>query len=150
MKRLQIILLLVITSICNAQQKQKLIPKIHGGISNVANDEEDEQVNYDINRIFKIDEVDIKPDYPCGLETFYIFFSENFKKPCVAKLEGKIYLCFIIEKDGYITDPKVLRDIGYGTGLEAIRVLNLSQKWIPAERNGQKVRSIYNLTITIE
>lgn len=151
MKRLQIILLLAITAICNAQEKQKKIIKpIPGGIIMAAPEEKDEPVNYDINRAFKMDEVDIKSDYPNGLKSFFTFFYENFKKPSETELKGKIYFSFIIERDGSTTGYKVLRDIGYGTGLEAIRVFKMSPKWISAEKDGQKVRSIYNLTIPIE
>ena len=57
---------------------------------------------------------------------------------------------FVIEKDGSLTDIKVIRDIGYGTGEEAIRVLKECKKWIPAEQNGQKVRVQYTLPISIQ
>lgn len=151
MKKLQIIILLAVVSLCNAQEKSKIITKpVPGGIIMAAQDENDEPINYDINQIFKIEEVSIKPDYPNGLQAFYTFFNKNFIKPSETELKGKIYLSFIIEKDGAITSLKVLRDIGYGTGLEAIRVLKMSDKWIPAQKNGEKVRSMYNLTIPIE
>ena len=59
-------------------------------------------------------------------------------------------MTFIVEKDGSIDEIQVLRDIGYGTGQEAIRVLKLSPKWMPGEQNGQKVRCNFSLPISIE
>ncbi|HTG67178.1 MAG TPA: energy transducer TonB, partial [Flavobacterium sp.] len=57
---------------------------------------------------------------------------------------------FVVEKDGSLTDIKVLRDIGYGTGKEAIRVLQKSPKWNPGIQNGKPVRVQYSLPITIQ
>ena len=51
-----------------------------------------------------------------------------------------MYVTFVVEKDGSLTDIKVIRDIGYGTGKEAIRVLKKCPKWTPGEQNGKKVR----------
>jgi periplasmic protein TonB len=65
-------------------------------------------------------------------------------------LKGKVYVTFVVEKDGSLTDIKVLRDIGYGTGKEAIRVLSKCPKWMPGEQNGKKVRVLYSLPITIQ
>ena len=55
-----------------------------------------------------------------------------------------------MEKDGSLTDIKVVRDIGYGTGKEAERVLRKSPRWTPAEQNGKKVRCSYMIPIKIE
>ncbi|MBC7438691.1 MAG: energy transducer TonB, partial [Flavobacterium sp.] len=56
---------------------------------------------------------------------------------------------FVVEKDGKLTDIKILRDLGFGTGKEAIRVLNSSPKWKPGIQNGRPVRVLYNLPISI-
>ena len=58
-------------------------------------------------------------------------------------------MTFIIEKDGSLSDIKVLRDIGYGTGDEAIRVLKISPKWIPGKQNNKEVRTLYSLPIPV-
>jgi hypothetical protein len=93
---------------------------------------------------------DPKPEFPGGIEKFYQFVGKNYKTPSQPNLEGKIYLTFIVEKDGSLSEIKILRDIGYGTGEEAIRVLKLSPKWIPAKINNKPVRVEYNLPITIQ
>lgn len=68
---------------------------------------------------------------------------ENFKG------SGKIYLKFFIVKDGSLTDIEIIRDLGFGLGDEAVRVIKESPKWIPGLENGKPVRMMYNLPITI-
>lgn len=94
-------------------------------------------------------QVDKKPDFPGGIMEFYSFVGKNFKVPEV-KVNGKVFIQFVVEKDGSLTDIKVLRDIGHGTGEEAIRVLKLSPNWIPGEHEGKKVRVMYSLPISIQ
>ena len=101
------------------------------------------------NTVYNTAGIDVKPEFPGGIDKFYKFISENYYCPKVEKLAGKVYVSFVVEKDGSLTEIKVLRDIGYGTGKEAIRVLKLCPKWLPGEHNGYKVRCIYCLPIAI-
>ncbi|CAM4038234.1 M56 family metallopeptidase [Flavobacterium antarcticum] len=94
-------------------------------------------------------EAEKKPDFPGGMMAFYDFVGKNFKVP-EAKVSGKVFIQFIIEADGSLSNFEVLRDIGYGTGEEAVRVMKLSPKWIPGEKDGQKVSVQYNLPISIQ
>ena len=93
--------------------------------------------------------VEKRPEYPGGMQAFYDFVGKNFHVPEVKDLKGRIYIQFVIEKDGSLTDMKSLRDIGHGTGEEAIRVLKLCPKWIPGEQDGKPVRVLYSLPISI-
>lgn len=102
------------------------------------------------NNIYNTAGIEVKPDFPGGLEKFYKFVGKNFQVPEEDGLKGKIFVTFVVEKDGSLTDIKVLRDIGYGTGKEAIRVLKSCPKWNPGEQNGKKVRVLYSLPITIQ
>lgn len=106
--------------------------------------------NISDNTIYNTAGVEVKPQFPGGMDQFYKFVAENFKTPKVEKLAGKIYVTFVIEIDGSITGMKVLRDIGYGTGEEAIRVLKLSPKWLPGQQNGKTVRCTYSLPISVK
>ncbi|MBP6758001.1 MAG: DUF2059 domain-containing protein [Flavobacterium sp.] len=106
--------------------------------------------NISDNTIYNTAGVEVKPEFPGGMDQFYKFVAENFKTPKVEKLAGKIYVTFVIEIDGSITGMKVLRDIGYGTGEEAIRVLKLSPKWLPGQQNGKTVRCTYSLPISVK
>jgi len=94
--------------------------------------------------------IEQKPEFPGGIEKFYTFVGKNYTPPEEEGLKGKVYVTFVVEKDGSLTDIKVIRDIGYGTGKEAIRVLNKCPKWLPGEQNGKKVRVLYSLPITIQ
>jgi protein TonB len=105
--------------------------------------------NVSDNTVYNTAGIDVKPDFTGGMDAFYQFISKNYNCPKVDKLAGKVYVTFVIEKDGSLTHIKVLRDIGYGTGKEAIRVLELSPKWLPGEQNGKKVRCTYSLPIAI-
>ena len=103
--------------------------------------------------IYKTANLTENPSYPEGIEQFYKFIGQNFKVPVTpagVKLKGRVYITFMIEKDGALTDFKMLRDIGYGTGDEAIRVLKLCQNWIPGKINGEPVATMYSLPITIQ
>jgi len=108
------------------------------------------QVVEEDNNIYNTAGIEVKPDFPGGLEKFYKFIGKNFQVPEEEGLKGKIFVTFVVEKDGSLTDIKVLRDIGYGTGKEAIRVLKSCPRWNPGEQNGKKVRVLYSLPISIQ
>ena len=108
------------------------------------------QVVEEDNSIYNTAGIEVKPDFPGGLEKFYKFVGKNFQVPEEEGLKGKVFVTFVVEKDGSLTDIKVLRDIGYGTGKEAIRVLKSCPRWNPGEQNGKKVRVLYSLPISIQ
>jgi protein TonB len=92
--------------------------------------------------------VEVRPDFPGGIQKFYDFVSKNYRAP-EEDVKGKVYIQFVVEKDGTLTDIKVMRDLGYGTGAEAIRVLKKSPRWKPGVQNGRPVRVLYSLPISI-
>jgi len=102
------------------------------------------------NTVYNTAGIEVKPDFPGGMEKFNDFVAKNYQAPEEEGLKGKVYVTFVVEKDGSLTDIKVLRDIGYGTGKEAIRVLNKCPKWTPGEQNGKKVRCTFSLPISIQ
>ncbi len=102
------------------------------------------------NTVYNTAGIEVKPDFPGGIEKFYKYIGNNFQVPEEEGLKGKIYVTFVVEKDGSLTDIKVIRDIGYGTGKEAMRVLKSCPKWKPGEQNGKKVRVLYSLPISIQ
>lgn len=108
------------------------------------------QVVEDNNEVFLLAGIEVKPEFPGGLDRFYKYIMNNYRAPEEEGLKGKVFVTFVVEKDGSLSDIKVIRDIGYGTGKEAIRVLKNSPKWIPGEQNGKKVRVLYSLPITIQ
>jgi hypothetical protein len=66
------------------------------------------------------------------------------------KIDGKVLTSFSIEKDGTLSDFKIEKELGFGLGDEAIRVLKLSPKWIPASKDGEAVKVSYSLPISIQ
>ncbi|MCC9017045.1 MULTISPECIES: energy transducer TonB [Flavobacterium] len=96
--------------------------------------------------------LDKLPEFPGGMAKFYTYVGNNFNRPELdAERTLRVYVSFVIEKDGSITDIMVKNDPGYGIGKEAIRVLkSLKTKWSPGILNGNPVRTAYNLPITIK
>lgn len=90
------------------------------------------------------------PQYQGGMQEFYKFFGVNYKIPSDLKENGKIYISFMVETDGSLSEFQVLRDLGFGTGEEAIRVLKLSSKWIPGKEDNKEVRMKFSLPIAIQ
>ena len=101
------------------------------------------------DKVFEFSELDEKPDFKGGIMQFYQYVGKNFKVPEEESLNGKIILSFIIEKDGSITNIKVIQDLGFGTAEEGIRVLSTSPKWLPAKKDGVPVRTYFQLPIAI-
>jgi protein TonB len=62
-------------------------------------------------------------------------------------IQGTVYVTFVVEKDGSITDVRVLRGIGGGCDEEAVRVVKNSPKWSPGKQRGKPVRVQYNLPV---
>ena len=95
-------------------------------------------------------EIDVKPEFPGGGDKMYSFIAKNYKIPeSKEKIRGRIYIVFIIETDGSILDVKITKDLGHGTGEEAIRVIKTFPIWKPGEKNGKKVRVQYQIPISI-
>jgi len=102
------------------------------------------------NSVYNSAGIEVKPEFKGGLSKFYTYISKNYRSPDVPGLKGQVLVSFVIEKDGSITDIKVLKDIGYGSGEEAVRVLKNCPKWTPAEQNGKTVRCQFMLPLNIQ
>jgi hypothetical protein len=102
------------------------------------------------NTVYNTSGIEVKPEFPGGIEKFYSFVQKNYQMPDQEGLKGKVYVTFVVEKDGSLTDIKVLRDIGYGTGKEAIRVLKATPRWNPGEQNGKRVRCTFSVPISLQ
>ncbi|TDS64349.1 energy transducer TonB [Myroides indicus] len=96
--------------------------------------------------------VQIKAEPIGGMTKFSRSFVSRFKNLDLGMNVEKIQviLSFVVEKDGSLTDIRILRDPGYGAGAEAIRVLKTMPNWKAAMQNGKNVRSQFTLPITIQ
>jgi hypothetical protein len=96
--------------------------------------------------------LDKLPEFPGGINKFYSYVGNNFEKQ---EIDGsgsiRVYVSFVIERDGSMTDIQVKKDPGYGLGKEAVRVLkSLKTKWSPGMIAGKPVRTAYNLPINVQ
>ncbi len=94
--------------------------------------------------------VESMPEFPGGMTELYTYLGNNIKYPVMAKesgIQGKVYVTFVVERDGSITDVQVLRGIGGGCDEEAIRVVQSMPKWNPGKQRGKPVRVQYNLPV---
>ncbi|MBR1550076.1 MAG: energy transducer TonB [Bacteroidales bacterium] len=99
------------------------------------------------NAIFTV--VEQAPEYPGGMEALYQFIASNIKYPGSPEtsVNGKVVVSFVIEKDGSISNAKVVRELAPGFGDEALRVVKLMPKWKPGRQNGEPVRVQFNLPV---
>ena len=84
------------------------------------------------------------------MPAFYKFLGENIKYPEQAKktnVQGTVFVSFIIEKDGSVSNVKTVRGLGAGTDQEAERVLGLSPNWVVGIQDGKPVRVKYNIPV---
>ena len=90
------------------------------------------------------------PEFLGGEKALYEYIKNNVNYSELAiktNIEGTVYVEFVVEKDGSISDVKVLRGIGGGCDEEAVRVVNSMPKWKPGKQRGQPVRVYYTLPI---
>jgi protein TonB len=89
-------------------------------------------------------------EFPGGLEALSKYLAENIKYPQLAKennITGRVFVSFVVEKDGRVGNIKILRDIGGGCGAEAVRVVKGMPRWKPGKQRGKPVRSQFNLPV---
>jgi protein TonB len=78
-----------------------------------------------------------------GTEAFFEWIQKNQQYPALArqrKVEGRVMMEFMVQKDGTLTDAKVLKPLGSGLDQEALRLLKAAPKWQPATYQGQPVK----------
>ena len=112
--------------------------------------DEKQTVSSEDNKIYNSLEIDTRPEYPGGISEFRKFIATNFLTPENEKFKvGKVSVSFVIEKDGTLTNIKILKDAGFNTATETIRVLKLCKIWMPGVKNGKNVRVLYVVPITL-
>ena len=107
---------------------------------------EEEEVQEE--EIFQI--VEEMPGFPGGDEAVYKYLRDNIRYPVIAMesgIQGRVYLTFVVEKNGSITDVKVMRGIGGGCDEEAVRVVQKMPKWNPGKQRGRPVRVLYSIPV---
>jgi TonB family protein len=89
----------------------------------------------------------------CADKKMLEFIYQNLRYPALAReneVEGTVVVSFIVERNGKITEPKIVREIGGGCGDEVLRVVNLMPTWIPGKQKGEAVRVQFNLPVRFQ
>ena len=95
----------------------------------------------DVDEVFTI--VEDQPEFPGGMAAFYAFVSKNMNYPKQARrmgIEGRVFVQFVVDKDGSVTEVKAVKGIGAGCDEEAARVLAMSPKFKPGKQRGRAVK----------
>ncbi len=107
-----------------------------------------EEPKEEVEEIFSVVEETATPKG--GLPAFYKFVGEKMKYPAQARrmgVEGKVFVQFVIGKDGSINDVKIIKGIGAGCDEEAARVMQSAPSWNPGKQRGKPVKQRYTLPI---
>jgi len=102
-------------------------------------------------KVYDFVSLETQPSFPGGMDKFYEYISKTVKYPKEAQeknIQGKVFISFIVETDGTLSDIKVQRKLGAGTDEEAVRILKESPRWLPGTQDGQTVRVKYNIPIS--
>jgi protein TonB len=94
-----------------------------------------------VEEVFTI--VEDQPEFPGGMPAFYKFVGDNMNYPAQARrmgIEGRVFVQFIVDKDGTVTEVKAVKGIGAGCDEEAERVLRMSPKFKPGKQRGRSVK----------
>jgi protein TonB len=98
--------------------------------------------------IFQI--VEEMPSFPGGEAKLMEFVAKNIKYPQIARetgIQGRVFVGFVVEPDGSISNVKLLRGIGGGCDEEAMRVIKSLPKWKPGKQRGKAVRVSYQIPV---
>ena len=102
------------------------------------------------NTIYAVAGIDVKPEFPEGLEKLNALVNESYLKgEFASEIKGKVNALFVIEKDGSLSDVKILRGVDAAKAKELIQILKSLPKWNPGKQNGTIVRVMYALPLVI-
>jgi protein TonB len=102
----------------------------------------------DPNMIYTV--VEQPAEFPGGMAAMMKFISQNMKYPSQARrmgTEGSVFVEFVVDQQGKISDAHVIKGIGAGCDEEAVRVVNKMPNWKPGKQNGKAVRVRFVLPV---
>lgn len=103
------------------------------------------------NQIYDARGIEVYPEFEGGMKGWARFLQRNLRYPNVAQeneVQGRVMVSFVIEKDGSISDVKLISGIGSGCDEEALRVIRKSPNWKPGRQNAQPVRVRYTMPLS--
>lgn len=119
-------------------------------LTNMAFCQEEKKVSVD-DEVFVV--VEEQAEFPGGMDSMYAYIQKNLKYPELAKekgIEGRVFVQFVIEKDGSISNILVKRAIGGGCEEAAVEMIKNMPKWKPGKQRGKPVRFQFTLPIKFE
>ncbi len=102
------------------------------------------------DEIYNATSIEVYPEFVGGMKEWTKFIQKNLRYPPMAMdqgKQGKVFVSFVVEKDGTVSNVTLLRGIGFGCDEEALRVIGKSPKWKPGKQNGQNVRVKYTMPL---
>lgn len=105
------------------------------------------------NIIYSSEVLNVLPDFPGGKEKLINYLQKHLKVPKKSKqndVKGRVYVQFVIEKNGQITNIKILRSLNNECDNEVIKTISKMPKWSPGEKNNEIVRSYYLLPVNFK
>lgn len=97
--------------------------------------------------------VEDMPSFPGGQEAYYKYLGSNIEYPKQARelgIEGRVFITFVVNKDGSLSDLQLARGIGGGCDEEALRVFMESPNWVPGKQRGKVVKTRMQAAVTFE
>ena len=108
-----------------------------------------QKVPADTSKVFEI--VEQMPKFPGGDTALMQFIASNIKYPKDAQdqqKQGRVVISFVVEKDGSVTEAKILKNVSPSLDEEALRVISTMPKWEPGMQKGKAVRAKYTVPVT--
>ena len=124
----------------------------------IENEVEIEETDTDEDEIIEIEEddeeffmvVENMPEFPGGDLGLMKFIQKNVRYPAIAKeynITGKVYVSFIVDRQGKVTNVKIVRGVDKNLDAEALRVVSLLPKYRPGQQRGKAVRVMFTIPI---
>ena len=101
--------------------------------------------------IYWVADVDKPPEFPGGVDSLFMFMRDSFRYPETGGCyDGRVSVGFVINKDGTVSDAKILRGIHPLVDKEALRVVNSLPRWKPGKHKGRTVRVLYAIPFKVK
>ena len=110
-----------------------------------------EEEEVEEQQIFQV--VEEMPEFPGGMAECLKFLAKNIKYPTIAQengVQGRVIVQFVVNQDGSIVDPVVVRSVDPYLDKEALRVIKMMPKWKPGKQRGKAVRVKYTVPVTFK
>ncbi len=108
-------------------------------------------IDQDFDRLFEA--VEVSPSPKGGMDEFRKWIADNYPYPAAAidaGVKGTVTVGFVVEANGSLSDIKILKDLGHGTGEAAVKLMEKAARWNPGIQNGRTVRVLYTLPIRLD